>query len=58
MHNTILQIAIDTPLDTTFDYQYLASTEKTEQPQVGQFVRVPFGKREVAGLIVGVNKSS
>ena len=58
MHNTILQVAIDTPLDTTFDYRYLASTEKTEQPQVGQFVRVPFGKREVAGLIVGVNKTS
>ena len=58
MHNTILQIALDTPLDTTFDYRYLASTENSTQPQVGQFVRVPFGKREVAGLIVGVNKTS
>ena len=58
MHNTILQIALDTPLDTTFDYRYLASTENVEQPQIGQFVRVPFGKREVAGLIVGVNKTS
>ena len=58
MHNTILQIAIDTPLDTTFDYRYLESTENVEQPQIGQFVRVPFGKREVAGLIVGVNKTS
>jgi primosomal protein N' (replication factor Y) len=58
VHNTILQIALDTPLDTTFDYRYLASTENVEQPQIGQFVRVPFGKREVAGLIVGVNKTS
>ncbi|MEY4466479.1 MAG: hypothetical protein RIR21_272 [Pseudomonadota bacterium] len=58
MHNTILQIALDTPLDTTFDYRYLASNENVEQPLIGQFVRVPFGKREVAGLIVGVNKTS
>ena len=58
MHNTILQIALDTPLDTTFDYRYVASTENVEPPQRGQFVRVPFGKREVAGLIVGVNKTS
>ena len=58
MHNTILQIALDTPLDTTFDYRYVASTENSAQPQIGQFVRVPFGKREVAGLIVGVNKTS
>ena len=58
MHNTILQIALDTPLDTTFDYRYVASTENVEPPLIGQFVRVPFGKREVAGLIVGVNKTS
>ena len=58
MHNTILQIALDTPLDTTFDYRYLASTENFMLPQLGQIVRVPFGKREVAGLIVGVNKTS
>ena len=58
MHNTILQIALDTPLDTTFDYRYVASTENIEKPLIGQFVRVPFGKREVAGLIVGVNKTS
>ncbi|CAM8662678.1 PriA Primosomal protein N' (replication factor Y) - superfamily II helicase [Oxalobacteraceae bacterium] len=58
VHNTILQIALDTPLDTTFDYRYVASTENIEKPLIGQFVRVPFGKREVAGLIVGVNKTS
>jgi primosomal protein N' (replication factor Y) len=58
VHNTILRIALDTPLDTTFDYRYLASTENAAQPQLGQFVRVPFGKREVAGLSVGVNKTS
>ena len=58
VHNTILQIALDTPLDTSFDYRYVASTENIEKPLIGQFVRVPFGKREVAGLIVGVNKTS
>lgn len=58
MHNRILQVVIDTPLDTTFDYRCSVSTITTEQPQLGQFVRVPFGKREVAGLIVGVTEHS
>ncbi len=58
MHNRILQVAIDTPLDTTFDYRCSISEVTSEQPHRGQFVRVPFGKREVAGLIVGVTEHS
>jgi primosomal protein N' (replication factor Y) len=58
VHNRILQVAIDTPLDTTFDYRCSVSTISAEQPQLGQFVRVPFGKREVAGLIVGITEHS
>ena len=58
MHNKILQVAIDTPLDSTFDYRYNESIANSSVPQRGQFVRVPFGKREVAGLIVGLNESS
>ena len=58
MHNKILQVAIDTPLDSTFDYRYNESIANSSLPQRGQFVRVPFGKREVAGLIVSVNERS
>ncbi len=53
MLTKILKVAIDTPLDTTFDYRWTqAATEAPPQP--GQFARVPFGRREVAGLILEV----
>jgi len=51
----ILQIALDTPLDRIFDYRWRASAVAGEaEPQVGQLAIVPFGRREVAGLIVGL----
>jgi len=49
----ILQIALDTPLDRIFDYRWRRSADEVV-PQVGQLAIVPFGHREVAGLIVGV----
>jgi len=49
----ILQIALDTPLDRIFDYRWRAGADEAE-PQVGQLAIVPFGRREVAGLIVGM----
>jgi len=48
----ILQIALDTPLNAIFDYRWQG--EPAGQPQVGQLALVPFGRREVMGLIVGV----
>jgi primosomal protein N' (replication factor Y) len=48
-----LNIALDTPLNACFDYRWTGSDE-AQLPQVGQLVRVPFGPREVIGLIVGV----
>jgi primosomal protein N' (replication factor Y) len=48
----ILQIALDTPLNAIFDYRW--HCDAAEQPQVGQLALVPFGRREVMGLIVGV----
>ena len=58
MHCRILQIALDTPLDTTFDYQWISPAEGAPLPQVGQFALVPFGRREVVGLILAVKEDS
>jgi len=54
----ILKVAIDTPLDTSFDYRWTQTTKDSALPQVGQFVRLPFGRREVTGLILDVLDSS
>jgi primosomal protein N' (replication factor Y) len=51
-HHCILRIALDTPLNAIFDYRW--HCDAAEQPQVGQLALVPFGRREVMGLIVGV----
>ena len=48
----ILQIALDTPLNAVFDYRWQCEAE--QRPQVGQLALVPFGRREVIGLIVAV----
>jgi len=45
----ILRIALDTPLNAVFDYRWAG-----EMPQPGQLAVVPFGRREVVGLIVEV----
>jgi primosomal protein N' (replication factor Y) len=49
----ILQIVLDTPLDRTFDYRWVRSGDEA-LPQIGQLAIVPFGRREVAGLIIGL----
>jgi len=52
MAHCILRIALDTPLNAVFDYRWVC--EKSETPEVGQLAMVPFGRREVVGLIVAV----
>ena len=52
MSHCILQIALDTPLDSLFDYRW--ACEPGSEPQVGQLALVNFGRREVVGLIVAV----
>jgi primosomal protein N' (replication factor Y) (superfamily II helicase) len=54
----ILQIALDTPLDFAFDYCWQAPTPDAPAPVVGQLALVPFGRREVAGVIVGIKDAS
>jgi primosomal protein N' (replication factor Y) len=51
-HHCILQVALDTPLNAIFDYRW--HCDAAERPQVGQLAFVPFGRRDVMGLIVGV----
>jgi primosomal protein N' (replication factor Y) len=48
----ILNLALDTPLNSCFDYRWPCAPG--EEPQVGQLAMVSFGRREVVGLIVEV----
>jgi primosomal protein N' (replication factor Y) len=48
----ILQIALDTPLDSVFDYRW--PCEAGSEPEVGQLALVSFGRREAVGVIVAV----
>ncbi|WP_322402429.1 primosomal protein N' [Massilia luteola] len=52
MSHCILQIALDTPLDSLFDYRW--ACEAGSEPHVGQLALVNFGRREAVGLIVAV----
>jgi primosomal protein N' (replication factor Y) len=53
-----LQVVIDAPLDTVFDYRWLKTAVEMPVPQAGHIAIVPFGRREVAALIVAVVEHS
>ncbi|HEX9171257.1 MAG TPA: primosomal protein N' [Telluria sp.] len=48
----ILQVALDTPLNSCFDYRWPCAPG--DEPLVGQLALVNFGRREVVGLVVAV----
>ena len=53
----ILQIALDTPLRRVFDYRppaHFPGGGAQGAPQPGVRVRVPFGRRQLIGILVGV----
>lgn len=54
--NHILQVAIQTPLRQRFDY--LLPAEFKHTIKVGMRVRVPFGKRETLGIVLGIVENS
>jgi primosomal protein N' (replication factor Y) len=56
----ILQIALDTPLDSLFDYRWSCTPggAPEAEPQVGQLALVPFGRREAVGVIVAIKQDS
>lgn len=56
MPHCILQIALDTPLNSVFDYGW--PYEEGQLPQVGQLALVSFGRREVMGLIVAIKNET
>ncbi|WP_423709577.1 primosomal protein N' [Undibacterium sp. WLX3042] len=56
-----LRVALDTPLDTFFDYRWDSPSEETNvssTPRVGQLVLVPFGRQEMTGIIVDIVKTT
>ncbi len=57
----ILQIALDTPLRRVFDYRppaELPGSPPKAIPGLGVRVRVPFGRRQLIGILVGVAAES
>ncbi|WP_028220031.1 primosomal protein N' [Paraburkholderia oxyphila] len=50
-----VRVALDHPLPVLYDYRY---PPDGPQPQPGMLVRVPFGRREVVGLICEVSAHS
>jgi primosomal protein N' (replication factor Y) len=53
----ILKIALDTPLDFLFDYEWSGDADAPE-PSPGHLAVVPFGRREVVGIIIAVQDES
>ena len=51
-----VKIALDTPLNVCFDYRWAGAPAPA--PEIGQLALVPFGRREVVGLIVGISERS
>ncbi len=56
MEHCILKVALDTPLDSHFDYRWKVSAGDACLPQAGHLAIVPFGRREVVGVIVAVGE--
>jgi primosomal protein N' (replication factor Y) len=54
----ILKIALDAPLDFCFDYAWIQTEETTAVPVPGQLAVVPFGRRQIVGIIVAVDDKS
>ncbi|MDB5935567.1 MAG: primosomal protein, partial [Massilia sp.] len=52
----ILTVALDTPLNSLFDYRW--PCESGAEPLPGQLALVSFGRREVVGLIVTVGRET
>ena len=56
MKNSILNIAVDTPVSQIFDYYPPEDSDCS--PKIGQRALVPFGRREVVGFIHGISNDS
>ncbi|PTQ88205.1 primosomal protein N' [Agitococcus lubricus] len=56
MPRLYLHVALPVPLRKTFDYSLPASF--TQQPAVGSRVLVPFGQREMVGIVLSVSEET
>ncbi|SPB14193.1 primosome assembly protein PriA [Caballeronia novacaledonica] len=54
MTGLFVRVAVDQPIPALFDYRYALP----DAPAVGMLVQVPFGRREVVGLICEIAHSS
>src|ERR1700686_4904448 len=54
----ILQVALDTPLRRVFDSRAPAEFVAEGTPRLGVRVRVPFGRQQLIGILVGVGFES
>jgi primosomal protein N' (replication factor Y) (superfamily II helicase) len=53
-HAMIIQVVLDVPLNRAFDYR----CDDATQADIGRRVLVPFGKRKLIGMIIGVAQAS
>ena len=58
VRSQVLSVVLDAPLDTAFDYLWVASSETEQSPQPGQLVLAPFGRRHTIGLVIAVKGGS
>ncbi len=58
MTGRIIKIALDSPLDMEFDYRWQPAATSEPEPQVGQLALVPFGRREVVGVVTAIGDAS
>ncbi len=69
MKAIFLRVALDTPLDTLFDYRCLISDagdqvggqlapSQERIPYIGQLLVVPFGRQELVGVIVDIRENT
>ncbi len=54
----ILQVALDTPLRRVFDYRPPTGVGSHQAPRLGVRVRVPFGRQQLIGILVGIASES
>ncbi|MDR1311669.1 MAG: primosomal protein N' [Burkholderiaceae bacterium] len=53
-----VRVVLDVPLDAHFDYCWVKHAAQDVMPTVGQLVRVPFGKRNMTGLVIAVSETT
>jgi len=56
VEHCIVKIALNTPLDFCFDYRWIQTEGQATVPTPGQLALVPFGAREVVGVVIAIHE--